>query len=195
MSTTTISEPVAVEHGKCLMCGASWPLEKSGVIARHGVQPEVLGNHAEYAEPFSDHVVCLGSGHTRQHDDGRDDARRFAIRNCATAEAIATRAMAKMEGLDFARALDYAGESALVHRALAKLWRNFAIHGEWPTGVRDALRFALGEAPESNPMHQALTYAQALAGRQWLRESKWELQRAYTDGVPADDFATMLFEV
>lgn len=193
---TTTTDEHGVVRGACLMCADPVPLEPGGAIGRHSVATELMGNHAEYAEKFSDGVICLGTGHTREHGDGRDDARRFGIRHCSTAEGIAARSKAKMDGLDFAGGLDYSGEAVLIHHSLAKFWRNFAIHGEWPTGMRDALRFALVESGVAgSPIRAALVHAQALAARQWIREAKWELARVYHDGVPGEDFAAMLFSV
>ena len=195
-AATTTTDEHGVVRGICLMCATPVPLTPGGAIGRHSVNPEKMGNHAKYAEKFGDGVICLGTGHTRQHGDGRDDARRFGIRHCATAEGIAARQKEKMDGLDFAGALDYAGQGVLVNRALAKLWRDFAVHGTWPAGVRDALRLALADVHTSNsPLRNAITYAQSLAAQQWLREAKWDMLREYTDGVPGDAFAEMLFGI
>lgn len=184
-----------VVSGICLICGTSTPLSPGGAMGRHGVDPNTLGNHAEYAEPHGDVVICIGTGHTRTFGDGRDDARRFGIRHCATAEGLAKRDTEKAEGLSYEGALDYSGQSTLVHRSLARHWRNFAIHGEWHMGMREALRNMLYEPTDSNPIRLALMHSQALAARQWIREAKWEMARVYANGVPAEDFSTMLFNV
>jgi hypothetical protein len=200
----TITKP---DTGTCLICRTTQSLAPggpiSGPIAGHWTvaEDQGTGEPTKALDPTSGGLVtswtCQGSFHVPERRDGRDSTRREAIgiywrvRN----EADAARVRMDSDATGPARwqvrdVVSFYSVDIVRNEELARMWRAFAIHGDWTEALKDALGVLSGYTSGTRHVDNALAEMKRDAARDFLRTARQRLQR-WVMGPPGDGLAPL----